>query len=242
MRRDVEAAERMITRLSDLLRLTLENVGEQETSLREELEFLERYLETVKAVSGDITKADTLPAAIDGARHIVFTAGCRSGFPVREPLVKATEYQGVINTLEAARRGGFAGRFLYMTSSGVMIPSFSAVCLNLWKGNTLIWRRRVEDEIRASGLDYTIIRTGILLNRAGGQRVIEVTQRPLPLSPHYRIARADVAEVFLAALEHPRATRATFEIIWGPRGRPEALGGLLDRVEPDARLASTSAP
>ncbi|HEU0178731.1 MAG TPA: histidine kinase [Blastocatellia bacterium] len=45
MRRDVEAAERMITRLSDLLRMTLENVGAQETPLRQELEFLERYLE-----------------------------------------------------------------------------------------------------------------------------------------------------------------------------------------------------
>ncbi len=45
MRRDVEAAERMITRLSDLLRLTLENVGAQETPLRQELEFLERYLD-----------------------------------------------------------------------------------------------------------------------------------------------------------------------------------------------------
>jgi sensor histidine kinase YesM len=45
MRRDVEAAERMITRLSDLLRLTLENAGAQETPLRQELEFLERYLE-----------------------------------------------------------------------------------------------------------------------------------------------------------------------------------------------------
>jgi uncharacterized protein YbjT (DUF2867 family) len=189
---------------------------------------------TVEAVSGDITKADTLPAAIDGARHIIFTAGCRSGFPVREPLVKTTEYHGVINTLEAARRGGFAGRFLYMTSSGVTIPSLFAVCLNLWKGNTLIWRRRVEDDIRASGLDYTIIRTGILLNRANGQRVIEVTQRPLPLSLRYRIARADVAEVFLAALEHPRATRATFEVVWGPRGRPEAFAGLLDRLAPDA--------
>jgi uncharacterized protein YbjT (DUF2867 family) len=195
---------------------------------------------TIEVVSGDITKADTLPAAIDGARHIVFTAGCRSGYPVREPLVKATEYQGVINTLEASRRGGFAGRFLYMTSSGVTIPTFFAVCLNLWKGNTLIWRQRVEDEIRASGLDYTIIRTGILLNRAGGQRLIEMTQRPLPLSLRYRIARADVADVFLAALEHPRATRATFEVVWGPRGRPEALGGLLDRLEPDTRRASAS--
>jgi LytS/YehU family sensor histidine kinase len=35
----------MIARLSDLLRLTLENVGVQEVSLAKELEFLERYLD-----------------------------------------------------------------------------------------------------------------------------------------------------------------------------------------------------
>jgi sensor histidine kinase YesM len=45
MRKDVEAADSMITRLSDLLRLTLETTGVQEVTLRQELEFLERYLE-----------------------------------------------------------------------------------------------------------------------------------------------------------------------------------------------------
>ena len=42
---DPEAADRMIARLSELLRLTLENVGVQEVPLAQELEFLERYLE-----------------------------------------------------------------------------------------------------------------------------------------------------------------------------------------------------
>jgi two-component system, LytTR family, sensor kinase len=45
MHRDVEAADRMMSRLSDLLRLTLENAGVQEVRLKQELEFLERYLE-----------------------------------------------------------------------------------------------------------------------------------------------------------------------------------------------------
>src|SRR4029450_9506069 len=45
MHRDVEAADRMMSRLSDLLRLTLENAGVQEARLKQELEFLERYLE-----------------------------------------------------------------------------------------------------------------------------------------------------------------------------------------------------
>lgn len=45
MHKDVEAADRMLTRLSDLLRLTLESADRQEVTLREEMEFIGRYLE-----------------------------------------------------------------------------------------------------------------------------------------------------------------------------------------------------
>jgi len=69
-----------------------------------------------------------------------------------------------MNTLTAASRAGFTGRFLYMTASGVGSRSFWTVALNLYKGNTLKWRARAETAIRASGLHYTIIRTGMLTN------------------------------------------------------------------------------
>src|SRR5689334_8375003 len=42
---DPEAAERMIARLSELLRLSLESAGAQEVTLRQELDFLDLYLE-----------------------------------------------------------------------------------------------------------------------------------------------------------------------------------------------------
>jgi two-component system LytT family sensor kinase len=45
---DPEAAERMIARLSDFLRLTLEHSGTMEVSLEQELEFVKRYLEIEK--------------------------------------------------------------------------------------------------------------------------------------------------------------------------------------------------
>jgi signal transduction histidine kinase len=44
MHRDVDAADRMLAQLSDLLRLTIEKIGVHEVSLREELEFLRSYL------------------------------------------------------------------------------------------------------------------------------------------------------------------------------------------------------
>jgi len=44
MREDVEAADQMIARLGEFLRMTLRNSGEQETTLEQELKFLECYL------------------------------------------------------------------------------------------------------------------------------------------------------------------------------------------------------
>ena len=185
-----------------------------------------------EVVRGDITKPETLQSVFSDVRHVVFTAGVRSGRPAFESLIKATEYDGVLNTLAAARRAHFGGRFLYMTSSGVTGHSFATRALNLYKGNTLVWRRRAEDAIRQSGLDYTIIRAGVLLNARGGRHALMITQRPLPLSPRYRIARADVAEVFVAAIPHPRASRATFEVVWGD-GPRVGVASLLENLEPD---------
>lgn len=45
LNKDVESARKMITRLGDFLRLTLENSGSQEVTLQQEMEFLRCYLE-----------------------------------------------------------------------------------------------------------------------------------------------------------------------------------------------------
>lgn len=188
-------------------------------------------------VAGDVTRPETLPAAFEQVSHVVFTAGIRSGRPARESRIKATEYDGVRHALAAARDARFSGRFLYMTASGVNSRSFAAIALNIYKGNTLVWRRRAEDEIRASGLDYTIIRAGVLVDAPGGTRAIVVTQRPLGLSFRHRIARSDVAEVFVAAIGHPRTSRTTFDIVWGS-GPRTPLAPLLDSLRPDTAMSN----
>ena len=184
-------------------------------------------------VLGDVTKSDTLSTPVKDVTYLVFTAGVAVG-PAREKLIVATEYQGVLNMLAAARQAGFNGRFLYMTSIGVTRPSLSAAILNLVKGNTLRWRKRAEDEIRASGVDYTIIRAGFLVNTPGGKRAIEVSQQAYALAPKYRVARADVAETFVQALNYPNTARTTFEVVWGRGPRQAQWDVLFSRLSPDS--------
>jgi uncharacterized protein YbjT (DUF2867 family) len=196
----------------------------------------------IEVVAGDLTKPESLPPAMTGVGHIVFTAGVHSGRIAPETLVKATDYDGVLNTLAAARRAGCRGRFLYLNSIGIATPSIAAGMLNLLKRNTLVWRRRVENDIRVSGLDYTIIRVGFLLSRPASERAVEVSQGALPLAPRHRIPRADVAEAFAAALRHPAASRATFEIVSGKHRGPTAWADALSRLQPDVAPGSSRRP
>jgi len=63
LNKDTEAARKMITRLGDFLRLTLENSGTQEVTLQEEMEFLRCYLEIEQIRFQDrlITRMDVSP-------------------------------------------------------------------------------------------------------------------------------------------------------------------------------------
>jgi two-component system LytT family sensor kinase len=67
MHRDVETADRTLMRLSDLLRLTLENIGRQEITLNAELEFLTKYLQIEQTRFADrlVVRFDVRPETLD---------------------------------------------------------------------------------------------------------------------------------------------------------------------------------
>src|SRR5262245_17975307 len=67
--KDVNAANRMIVRLGDLLRSTLEMGNDQEVPLQRELEFLRRYVEIEQIRFGDLlqVKVDVEPATLEAS-------------------------------------------------------------------------------------------------------------------------------------------------------------------------------
>ncbi|MGH9968545.1 MAG: sensor histidine kinase [Pyrinomonadaceae bacterium] len=65
--KDTESARKMITRLGDFLRLTLENSGTQEVTLQQEIEFLSCYLEIERVRFQDrlVTRMDVAQQTLD---------------------------------------------------------------------------------------------------------------------------------------------------------------------------------
>ena len=70
MHRDVDAADKMLTRLSDLLRLTMQHRGQNEISLGDELALVDQYIEIMRVRFGDRltvsreVRADALDALV----------------------------------------------------------------------------------------------------------------------------------------------------------------------------------
>jgi sensor histidine kinase YesM len=104
LHRDAEAADQMVARLGDFLRLTLENSGGQEVTLEQELAFLRCYLE-IEIVRHDRLSVETdiepqtLPALVPNL--------------ILQPLVENAIRHGISRqsapgrlAIRAARRGG----------------------------------------------------------------------------------------------------------------------------------------
>jgi two-component sensor histidine kinase len=95
MTEDVEKANQMLVRLSELLRLTLESSGHQQVSLKQELDFLERYLGIER-----IRFSDRLDVHLDVEPE---TLDARVPNLILQPLVENAIRHGIAPRAEGGR-------------------------------------------------------------------------------------------------------------------------------------------
>lgn len=172
-----------------------------------------KFNDSVEIIVGDLQNGENLPESTKDVDHIIFTAGVTKR-PCKEELIVETEFEGMKKTLKSAKENGFKGKFLFISSIGVINANWASKLLNFIKGNALKWRFAMEEEIRKSGFTYTIVRAGYLMNSKRGKKPIELSQNEYPLYLKYRIARKDVAKIFFEALKSDEANNKTFDAVW----------------------------
>jgi hypothetical protein len=98
-------------------------------------------------------------------------------------------------------------------------------------GDILVWKRKAERYLVASGLDYTIIHAGGLVNSPGGKRELTLgVDDKLLKSTSRTVSRADVARLCCAVVADPKAAalakRKSFDVTSKPEGEGKPTDGL----------------
>jgi len=160
----------------------------------------------VDYVQGDVKDAASLTAAMSGVHAVISSIGARGkDGPDRPEMV---DYQGVRNLVDAAKAARVR-QFVLVSSRGVTHEGHP---LNRMFGDVLIWKLKGEDYLRGSGLAYTVVRPGGLLNEPASTGDIAFEQGDRTFSGTLSIPREDVAIVCVEALRNPEAKFRTFEI------------------------------
>ena len=159
--------------------------------------------------------ADAFAEAFTGSEAIVFAAG---GGPDGNLERKRTvDLEGSLKSIEGAKVAGVQ-RFVQISAINVDEP-VSAGAGEVW--NAYVEAKRDADiALRASDLDWTIIRPGALTDEAptGRIRLAEKVDRgPIP--------RADVAALIAASLDSPATIGHQWEVIAGDVTIADAIAG-----------------
>jgi uncharacterized protein YbjT (DUF2867 family) len=184
-----------------------------------------------QVVIGDVTRPDTLAAAVDGVQGIVFTLGSDGAGKIGAETV---DYGGVRNVLNAL--GSRTARIALMTAIGVTNRTGD------YNRTTEAhdWKRRSERLVRSSGLPYTIVRPGWFgYNRPDEHRLVllQGDTRQAGDSSDGVIARRQIAEVLLHSLTSDHALRKTFELVATKGPASGDFDALSAALEPDPKGA-----
>ena len=193
---------------------------------------------------GDIKDYSSLESALEGCDALVILTSAVPQMkappqPGQRPefdfapgeFPENIDWLGQKNQIDAAKKAQVK-QVVLVGSMGGTDPNH--MLNRIGNGNILIWKRKAEQYLIDSDLNYTIIHPGGLIDEPGGKRELIVGKDdtlsknpPNGIPPH--IPRADVAEVVVQALTEPNAINKAFDIIAKPEDEASVtsnFGGL----------------
>ncbi|KAL2477194.1 protein TIC [Forsythia ovata] len=115
-------------------------------------------IDKLELVECDLEKRNQIGPALGNASSVLCCIGAseKEVFDITGPY--RIDYQATKNLIDAAASAK-VDHFILLTSLGTNKVGFPAAILNLFWG-VLIWKRKAEEALLASGLPYTIVRPG----------------------------------------------------------------------------------
>ncbi|MBM7648664.1 uncharacterized protein YbjT (DUF2867 family) [Bacillus ectoiniformans] len=169
----------------------------------------------VEAVVADLEgSVEQLAEAAKGCDAIIFTAGSGGHTGLDKTLL--IDLDGAVKTIEAAEQAGIK-RF-------VMVSALGAHNRDNWNEAIRPYyaaKHYADRMLEASGLTYTIVRPGGLLNEPGTGKVAmaeNLTRAAIP--------REDVARTVLAVLDEQKTYNRSFDLVSGDTVIEEAVKGI----------------
>jgi uncharacterized protein YbjT (DUF2867 family) len=157
--------------------------------------------------------SDELASVATGADAVVFAAGAGPGSGAERK--RTVDLGAAVKLIEAARGAGVR-RYVMVSSIGADDPSSGGAMRPYLEA-----KAEADAALVDSGLDYTIVRPGVLTNDPGTSRVTAG-----PDVARAEITRDDVAAVIIAALDEPSTVGKTFVVVGGETPIPSALAQL----------------
>ncbi len=193
---------------------------------------------TDNLVFGDITSKPQIESAIAGCDALVILTSASpkmvappsEGNPPKfaydpEGMPEQVDYHGQVNQIEAAKQAGVK-QIVLVGSMGGTDPNH--MLNRMGNGNILVWKRKAEQHLIDSGVDYTIIHAGGLLNEPGGVRELEVGRddsllsKDSPEGATNSLPREDVANLVVNALSEANARNKAFDVVSKREDDPKA--------------------
>ncbi|WP_409251851.1 SDR family oxidoreductase [Bacillus sp. SCS-153A] len=164
-----------------------------------------------KPLVGDLE--EDFSYVFDEVNAVIFAAG--SGSATGPDKTTAIDEEGAIKAIDYAKQKGL-DRFIMLSSMGADTPSLGPDGLQHY----LEAKGKADQHLVESGLNYTIVRPGALVD---GERTGKIIASSSITDKSGRITREDVADVLTACLTAPETYHKTFEILNGDMPIGEAL-------------------
>ena len=116
-----------------------------------------RHRDRVSMTTGELASPEALRDLINGCDAVIYNVGILREFPRKGITFEATQYEGVVRTVDAAIDSGVR-RLLLMSANGVKCPGTAYQET----------KSRAEDYALASGLDVTVLRPSVIFGDPRG--------------------------------------------------------------------------